>query len=113
GNDQLDESSHKYAAQISRGAERLDQLLDDLSKIGRIAAGRIHPQLESVSLQQVVNDLLATNSLADFVTVDAGVDVNVKADPAWLREALHCVVDGLRFEDGIDIRLTWQHEAHD
>jgi hypothetical protein len=45
--------------------------------------------------------------------VDPGTDVTVKADAAWLTEGLQAVVDGLCFEDGIDVRLTWRHEPHE
>lgn len=107
------EAQAKYVGQIVRSAERLDHMLDDLSKIGRIAAGRIHPQLEHVPLRAIVDDLCATSTNEGRLQVDPGADVNVKADPAWLTESLQAIVDGLCFEDGIDIRLTWRHEPHD
>lgn len=114
GSNGLDEAAtQKYVGQIVRGAERLDHMLDDLSKIGRIAAGRLHPQLEHVPLRSIVDDLCATSTNDGRLTVDPGSDVNVKADPAWLTESLQAIVDGLCFEEGIDVRLTWRHEAHD
>jgi hypothetical protein len=45
--------------------------------------------------------------------VDPGADVTVRSDPAWLTESLQAIVDGLCFEDGIDVRLTWRHEPHE
>jgi K+-sensing histidine kinase KdpD len=110
----LDEAAmNKYVTQIVRSAERLDHMLDDLSKIGRIAAARIQPQLEHVPLRSVIDDLCATSTNDGRLTVDPGADVAVKADPAWLTESLQAVVDGLCFEEGIDVRLTWRHEPHD
>jgi K+-sensing histidine kinase KdpD len=107
------EATAKYVSQIVRSAERLDHMLDDLSKIGRIAAARIPPQLEHVPLRSVIDDLCATSTNDGRLTVDPGADVAVKADPAWLTESLQAVVDGLCFEEGIDVRLTWRHEPHD
>jgi K+-sensing histidine kinase KdpD len=108
-----EEATAKYVSQIVRSAERLDHMLDDLSKIGRIAAARIQPQLEHVPLRSVIDDLCATSTNDGRLTVDPGADVSVKADPAWLTESLQAVVDGLCFEEGIDVRLTWRHEQHE
>ncbi len=108
-----DEARAKYVSQVVRGAERLDLMLDDLSKIGRIASGRIHPQVEHVSLRSIVDDLCATSTLDGRLHVDAGADVKIKADAGWLTESLQATVDGLCFEEGIDVRLTWRHEPHD
>jgi K+-sensing histidine kinase KdpD len=107
------EAQAKYVSQIVRSAERLDSMLDDLSKIGRIAAGRVHPQVEHVSLRSIVDDLCATSANEERLRVDPGADVTIKADPAWLSESLQAVVDGLCFEDGIDVRMTWRHEQHE
>jgi K+-sensing histidine kinase KdpD len=112
--DGLDEAARtKYVGQIVRGAERLDVMLDDLSKMGRIAAGRAHAQVESVALRSIVDDLSATSTNDGRLRVDPGADVNVKADASWLTESLQAVIDGLCFEDGIDVQLTWRHEPHD
>lgn len=110
----LDEAATaKYVGQIVRSAERLDHMLDDLSKIGRIAASRMPAQIDHVPLRSVVDDLCATSTNDGRLRVDPGADVTVKADPAWLTESLQAIVDGLCFEDGIDVRLTWRHEPHE
>lgn len=114
GTSNLDEAAQaKYVGQIVRSAERLDHMLDDLSKIGRIAASRLHPQIEHVPLRSVVDDLCATSTNDGRLTVDPGADVTVKADPAWLTESLQAIVDGLCFEEGIDVKMTWRHEPHE
>lgn len=107
------EAQAKYVSQIVRGAERLDAMLDDLSKIGRIAAGRVHPQIEHASLRSIVDDLCATAANEERLRVDEGADVTIKIDPGWLSESLQAVIDGLCFEDGIDVRMTWRHEPHE
>ncbi|MCW2972649.1 MAG: uncharacterized protein JWN72_922 [Thermoleophilia bacterium] len=108
-----DPTTAKYVAQIVRGAERLDALLDDLGKLGRIASGRLNPQLESVELRAIVNGIAEKSENEGRLRVDAGSDVHVKADPAWLAEALQAIVDGLVFEEGIDIQVSWRHEQHE
>ncbi|MCB0878444.1 MAG: hypothetical protein KDC46_05630 [Thermoleophilia bacterium] len=108
-----DAAREKYVGQIVRGAERLDSMLDDLSKIGRIAAGRTPPHVEHVSLRSIVDDLCATSTLDGRLHVEPGDDVTIKADPAWLTESLQATVDGLCFEDGIDVRVSWRHEPHE
>ncbi|MCW2925338.1 MAG: two-component sensor histidine kinase [Thermoleophilia bacterium] len=114
GSNNIDEAATaKYVGQIVRSAERLDHMLDDLSKIGRIAASRLHPQTEHVPLRSIVDDLCATSTNEGRLSVDPGADVSVRADPAWLTEALQATVDGLCFEEGIDVRITWRHLPHE
>lgn len=113
GGVELDEASTaKYVGQIVRSAERLDHMLDELSKLGRIAAGRIHPQLEHAPIRAIIDDVTATSTNDGRVSVDAGADVSVRVDSSWLAEAIQSTVDGLCFGDGIDVRITWQHEPH-
>lgn len=114
GSTDLDAAAQeKYVGQIVRGAERLDRMLDDLSQIGRIAANRIHPTIEHVPLRSIIDDLSATSTNEGRLSVDPGPDLKVKADPDWLTKSLQAIVDGLCFEDGIDVRLTWRQEPHE
>lgn len=114
GSPNIDEAAAiKYVGQIVRSAERLDHMLDDLSKIGRIAASRLHPQVEHVPLRSVIDDICATSTNEGRVTVDPGADVTVRVDPVWLTEAMQATIDGLCFEEGIDVRITWRHEPHE
>jgi signal transduction histidine kinase len=108
-----DPTTAKYVAQIVRGAERLDFLLDDLAKLGRIASGRLNPQLESVALKEIVDKLQAMSVNEGRIKVEPGTDVHVKVDPSWLGDSLQAIIDGLCFEDGIDIQVSWRHEQHD
>lgn len=113
GDGEGDVTSLRYVPQIVRGAERLDTLLDDLSRLGRVAAGRTLPHLEQVPLGPLVADLAAVQNNLDRLSVDAGPNVEVRADPAWLSESLQAVIDGLCFEEGIDLKLSWRAEQHD
>ncbi|MBC7462099.1 MAG: hypothetical protein H7287_12110 [Thermoleophilia bacterium] len=111
--DEQDPTTAKYVAQIVRGAERLDALLDDLAKLGRIASGRLNPQLESVELRAIVAGIAEKDENVGRLRVDAGSGVHVKADPVWLGAAIQAIVDGLVFEEGIDIQVSWRHEQHE
>lgn len=113
GDEGLDERSRNYIKQVVRGAERLDHMLDDLSKLGRVAAGRMKPQVESVGIRSIVDVLAAAEPNQGRLHVDPGTDVTLKADPAWLSESLQATVDALCFEEGIDLRLSWRLEPHD
>lgn len=110
GDEALTETHARYMAQIVRGAERLDTMLDDLSKLGRTAAGRVNARVESVSMRAIAGDLAASAANADRLRVDSGPDVTLKADPTWLSESLQAMIDGLCFEDGIDVMLTWRQQ---
>jgi nitrogen-specific signal transduction histidine kinase len=111
--DGLDDTARKYVAQIVTGSQRLDDLLDAMSKVGRIAAGRLHPALESVALKGVVDGISATSRNTGRLSVDAGADVHVKADAEWLGDACQNVIDSLCYEENTELRLSWTHEAHD
>ncbi|MCW2960315.1 MAG: domain S-box protein [Thermoleophilia bacterium] len=113
GNEDLDPTTAKYVAQIVRASERLDTMLDDLSRIGRISGGRTNGQIEHVSITGIIDDLAAASVNERRLIVDRGTDVKLKADPAWLTESLQAVIDGLCFEEGLDVRLSWRHEPHE
>lgn len=113
GNDDLDATSRRYIEHVVQGAQRLDELLDALAKAGRIAAGRIAPMIEHVSLRRLTDDLSATSVNAERLIVDAGTDLTLKADPTWLTEAFAGVVEGLCFEDGLRVRMSWTHDDHE
>ena len=112
-NTSIDEPGQKYVTQIVNGAQRIDDLLDALSKIGRIAAGRLVPTMESGSIKALVDDLCSTSTNNARVAIDAGPDLHVKADPAWLTEAFVGIINALCFEDELDVRVSWTHDAHE
>ena len=111
--DKLDDTHARYVAQIVRASERLDAMLDDLSKLGRTAAGRVHSRPEAVSLRAIAADLCATSTNSERLRVDAGPDVSVRVDPTWLAESLQAIIDGLCFEEGIGVTMTWRRQPQD
>lgn len=112
GSDVDPDTVKRYVPQIVRGAERLDGLLDLLSQLGRVAAGRVQPSIDSISIRSVVEDLAGLERNTGRLRIELGDDVTIRADAGWLSESLQAVVDGLCFEEGIDVRLSWTHEKH-
>lgn len=112
-NDSLDDTVRRYVEHIVQGSQRLDDLLDALAKTGRIAAGRMNPVLESVSLRAVMDDVAAMAANSERLIVEPGTDLKVKTDPAWLAEAFAGVVEGLCFEQRLRLRVAWTHDEHE
>jgi K+-sensing histidine kinase KdpD len=106
-NDALDEQCSRYVDSVVTGAARLSDLLDALSQIGRIAAGRTLPTLEPVSLRPIVADVASAGNNGSKVTVEEGDDLEVHADPEWLAEAVRGVVDSCCFDDEASVTVSW------
>ena len=113
GNPDFDERTSRYISAIVSSSQRLDDLLDDLSKLGRIAAGRLHPTVESTSLRNIIDALCSTSQNSTRVIIEPQDDVNVKADPGWLSEAFQGVIDSVCFEEAIDATLSWSIDHHE
>lgn len=105
--DELPEPARTYVTQIVGGTQRLDELLDALSRVGRIAAGRAVPSHQVVQLRAIVDDLETTSAYAQRISVDAGGSVDVQADPQWLADAFHGIIDALCFDEQLRLRLSW------
>jgi hypothetical protein len=113
GAEGLDDTARRYVDQIVIGSQRLDTLMDGLSRMGRIAAGRVSPTIESTHLQTAVDTVRQASENDDRLVVDPGADLSIRADQEWLQDAFRDVIDGLCFEPGLRLRLTWTHDAHD
>lgn len=107
GNEELDERTTRYVNAIVNSSQRLDDLLDQLSKLGRIAGGRLHPTIETVSLRSVIDALCSTSQNCGRVVVEQQDDVRVQADEGWLTEAFHGIIDSVCFEEAVEATLTW------
>jgi signal transduction histidine kinase len=73
---ELDEKSKMYLEQVVSGAERMDKLIEQLSELGRIAAGRSVPELETAPLSS-----FDVEEKANFTE---GAKLTVQADRQWL-----------------------------
>lgn len=113
GAEGLDPTTQRYVEQIVRGSGRLDELLDYLARLGRIAAGRIHPTLEPVSLRAALSDAAQADQAAGRLVVGDGEELTVKTDPSWLTEAIQLIVAGLCYEDTMRVTASWTHRPHE
>lgn len=68
----------RFGAQLSREAQRLSGMVDDLLELSRIRAGQSHMRLEPVELDRVVH--LATAALGP-VARERGVDLHIAVPP--------------------------------
>jgi signal transduction histidine kinase len=112
--DALPESLARYADQVVRGCERLDGMLDSLSTMGRVAAGRVTPDRTHVSVVAAVREAAADGRHADAVTLTSapGEDVVADVDRAWLLRALGGIFDALRYNDDIRVSVAVSHRPH-
>lgn len=108
GNEELSAAHQKYIEQIALGAERLDTMLDDLAKLGRVASSRMKPVIEEVSLREVAQDMRSKAINEKRVRVESDTDLKVAADFVWLKESLLSLVDGLCFEEIISVSVSWR-----
>ncbi|MBC7644406.1 MAG: HAMP domain-containing histidine kinase [Thermoleophilia bacterium] len=108
-----DETTARYVEHVVRGCERLDAMLDSLAQLGRIAAGRTHPAPDSVHLHRAVEGAVAAGMLGEGVSIGDGDEVHVRADPDWLERALSGLMSELRYDDAIDLTVSWTHTPHD
>jgi signal transduction histidine kinase len=84
---------HRYHRQIRAEVGRLGALVDDLFELSRIEAGTLRLSPGQISLDDVINDALAsTEALARargvLLTGEAGTPLVVHADPRELSRAL-------------------------
>lgn len=93
----------RWIDSIVGGSERLDALLDDLSRIGRICAGRVHPEAGHADVEAAIAE--AIDGLGEWVSYVGPPDQVVRADHAWLVEAVSGVVRALRYDDGVRVRI--------
>jgi len=106
---QLDETARKYLEHVVNGSQRLDDLLDSLSQCGRIAAGRITPEAESLSLTELLEELDGQ----ERVILEPGTELKVRGDQEWLRLSFNCIVEGLCFDPNLRVRVGWTFDEHE
>jgi K+-sensing histidine kinase KdpD len=114
GSKSLDETARRYVDSVVGGAQRLDELLDELGGIGRIAGGRQRPQVESIAVREVVERVREQPGNAARVrNAGGGDDVHVKVDPEWAVESLAAIIDALCVEEGATMDVDWTSSHSD
>lgn len=97
-----------YVKHVVNGAERIDQLLEALGTIGRIAAGRIHPEVhEDVRIGSVIGAVSGAPPIGAELDVIYGEDVEVVTDPAWLASAVDASIRTMCIEETATVAVSW------
>lgn len=87
-----------------RNAARLLVLIEELLELARLTSGRAAPQLRTVDLTQLVQDVTSnfhpSHEDARFLTLTLEPDLSLEADPRQLKTALHNLVsNAMKFTD--------------
>lgn len=109
----IDETTARYASEIVNGAQRLDDLLDYLAAIGRIAAGRMKPHVSSHSLRDLLDVAAQENSAHCTMAVAARDSVHIAVDDGWFADALSAVIDSCCVDAATVVRVEWESQPHE
>jgi signal transduction histidine kinase len=91
----LNEQQEQYVETVRTSGDTLLTLINDVLDFSKIEAGRLELDLQPISVQQAVEDVLdlvapqaAEKNLDLAFTLDPDVPRHVRTDPAWLRQVL-------------------------
>jgi signal transduction histidine kinase len=99
----LDEIQHpakRYVEMIGAATDQLADLLDLLSVLARIEAGRFEPRLRSTHTRELVD--AAAGRIEDGRIVPEGDGGEVRADPDWAAVALSSIAEAARRHGGLE-----------
>lgn len=93
------EEEHQFVADAYAASLKLLEYLDLMIRVSKIEAGRLQPQLQPVSLAEILNHVkeLTQVQMADrnlrLAVTPPKPDITVQADPAWLRNLLTTLIE--------------------
>jgi signal transduction histidine kinase len=97
----------RWIDSIVNGSDRLDVLLDDLAMMGRMAADRVHPSVDAVSIDNAVRSAVKTAGAEAHVSIEGEVATHATVDFAWLERSLARVISSLRYDEEIRLAISW------
>ena len=103
----IDDTSRRYVSSIVESAQRLDELLDELGGVGRIAAGRSRPDVQSTSVATLIAAVRELPANVARMRVQPGEDAHVCVDGEWARHAVEAVVDALCYDESATVDMGW------
>ncbi|HEX6135820.1 MAG TPA: PAS domain-containing sensor histidine kinase [Longimicrobiales bacterium] len=116
--DTLSDASLRHVERIGKSAAHLLHLIDELTTLVRLDAGREELHLAAVNVSDVVNDV---NDVVELLAVDRGlafaVDVAdpqavMNTDPARLRQVLlNLIGNAIKYTEEGEVRLTVRVEG--
>jgi signal transduction histidine kinase len=99
-------STGSHLERIIEGSSRLDDLLDVLALMGRIAAGRTRPEVRDYPVDAVLADMAVQPGHDLPMSIGATCDQLVHVDREWLRAAVADAVHGLCYDPSMRVIVT-------
>ncbi len=103
---QSDHPDPSHVQHIVDGGSRLDDMLDLLAVMGRIAGGRTQPDLADHSLDAILSELVIDGADALPLSVAGSCDQLVFVDKDWLAAAIIDSVRGLCYEPSMRVQAA-------
>jgi signal transduction histidine kinase len=98
--DELEHPADRYIRMIGAATDQLADLLDLLSVLSRIEAGRYEPQLRAMSTRALADEA-AEQLERERVSVE-GAGTEVRADPEWAAKCLSGLAEAARRHGGLE-----------
>jgi signal transduction histidine kinase len=98
--DEIGQPADRYVEMIGAATDQLAELLDLLSAVARIEAGRFEPQLRPADTRELA-DAAAARIQDERASVE-GTGADVSADPEWAGPALGALAEAARRHGGLD-----------
>jgi len=98
--DEIKEPAKRYVEMIGAATDQLAELLDLLSAVARIDAGRFEPQLRSTHTRELAD--AAAGRAEDGRLAVEGEGGEVQADPDWAAVSLSALAEAARRHGGLE-----------
>jgi signal transduction histidine kinase len=98
--DEIEDPAKRYVEMIGAATDQLADLLDLLSALARVQAGKFEPQLRSTHTRELVD--AAARRTEDGRVVAEGDGGEVRADPEWAAVALSAIAEAARRHGGLE-----------
>ena len=105
--EEIKEPAKRYVEMIGAATDQLAELLDLLSAVARIEAGKFEPQLRSANTRELAD--AAAGRTEDGRVVVEGKGGEVRADADWAAVSLSAVAEAARRHGGLEqvtLRVT-------
>jgi len=98
--DEIEDPAKRYVEMIGAATDQLADLLDLLSALARVHAGKFEPQLRSTHTRELIE--AAARRTEDGRVVAEGDGGEVRADPEWAAVALSAIAEAARRHGGLE-----------
>jgi signal transduction histidine kinase len=98
--DEIGQPADRYVDMIGAATDQLAELLDLLSVVARIEAGRFEPQLRSTDTRELAD--AAAARIEENRAIVEGEGAEVRAYPKWAATSLSALAEAARRHGGLD-----------